>query len=528
MNDPALHQAPYYISTAIPFVNAPPHIGFAFEAVLADVLARYHRLCGADVRLQSGTDDNSLKNVRAAEREGLPTEALVARNAARFRDLASTLCLSYDDFIRTSVDARHRRGVEILWQACAQAGDLYKRPYRGLYCVGCEAFLDPADLVDQRCPEHATAPELVEEDNWFFRLSRYRDRLLALVQSNQLAITPPSRRNEVLAFLSGPLQDISVSRARARARGWGIPVPGDPEQVVYVWFDALGNYIHALDWAGGGAAYRRWWAGPGRRVHVIGKGIVRFHAVHWPAILLSARLPLPTDLLVHGYLTAEGRKIGKSAGNAIDPEALVARYGADVLRYFLLRHVRPFEDGDFSEARLRAARDAELADQLGNLVRRTVTLAQRHLIEDATFTSDDADQRLRAQVVALPATVGQHLGRFAVDEALAALFSVVAATNRYLEQTAPWSLARAPGASDRLQAVLHHALEAVRIVALALAPFLPGTSAAIGVQLGHGPHEDWQAALRWGAVKPRRPPGGEVLFTKDAVAHRAIGSGNPR
>jgi methionyl-tRNA synthetase len=503
----------FYVSTAIPYVNAPPHLGFAFEAVLADVLARYHRLRGVPVHFQSGTDDHSLKNVRAAEQAGVATAELVASHAARFAALAGALDLSYDEFTRTSVDPRHRPGVEEVWQACHRAGDLYKRPYRGLYCVGCEAFVTEGELSDGRCPEHGTRPDLVEEENWFFRLSRYRDPLVALIEGGGLRVAPASRRREVLAFLAGGLEDISVSRARGRARGWGIPVPGDPEQVIYVWFDALTNYINTL---GRGAAYQQLWGGAGRRVHVLGKGIVRFHAVHWPAILLSAGLPLPTDLLVHGYLTLDGQKISKSLGNGLDPATLADRHGADVVRYYLLRHVRPFEDGDVSEGRLCAARDAELADQLGNLVRRTVTLVQRQAAGTIgpPGAAGPAEQELRRRVEALPAALEAALPRFAADEALAAVFEVVAATNRAIEQTAPWALARA-GETGRLQTVLFHAAEAVRIAALALAPFLPATSARIAAQLGQSPPPSWPAALRWGGQPWDHPVvGGDVLFAK--------------
>jgi len=490
--------------------------------VLAVALARHQRLRGRAVHFQSGTDDNSLKNVQAAEREGLPPEALVARNANRFQALAGALDLSYDDFIRTAAEARHRQGVEALWRACLRAGDLYKRPYRGLYCLGCEGFFDPAELPEGRCPEHGVAPEPVEEENWFFRLSRYREPLRRLIEEGQLQVAPRSRRNEVLGFLAGDLEDISVSRPRARARGWGIPVADDPEQVVYVWFDALSNYINTLGWVEGGAAYRRFWAGGGRRLHVLGKGIVRFHAVHWPAILLSAGLPLPTDLLVHGYLTVDGRKIGKSLGNAVDPEALVARHGTEAVRHYLLRHIRPWEDTDFSETRLRAARDAELADQLGNLVRRTVTLVQRSWPRHPPRPGaiEGPDEALQAQVRALPDRLEGALAAFAADQGLAAVFDTVAASNRYLEQTAPWTLARV-AAGGRLETVLYHALEAVRIAGLALAPFLPGTSAAIGAQLGLPAPEQggWSPALTWGKGRwPDGAPGGPVLFAKQRAA----------
>ena len=517
----------FYVSTAIPYVNAAPHVGFAFEAILADVLARYHRLRGDIVHLQSGTDDNSLKNVQAAERVGVTPDELVNAHAQRFQSLGATLDLTYDDFVRTSLDERHREGVAALWQACAGAGDLYKKAYRGLYCVGCERFVAPLELQDGRCPEHGRAPDPIEEENWFFRLSRYRDRIAAAIAADDLRIVPQSRRNEVLAYLGQGLEDISVSRAFTRARGWGIPVPGDPSQAVYVWFDALGNYVNSLGWYRGAPAYERFWIGGGRRVHVIGKGILRFHAVHWPAILFSAGLPLPTDLLVHGYLTVDGTKIGKSLGNAVDPEELVDRFGVDAVRYYLLRHQHPFLDGDFSASRLQAARDAELADQLGNLLRRTVVLVQRHFsgVLPGPGAPEPVDTRLREQVAALAGRLDECLEGYVVHEALAAIFEVVTATNRYLESTAPWALARGlddprpeerSRAGQRLATVLFHAAEALRIVGLALTPFVPGTSAAVCAQLSQEPAQagDW-TRLGWGRGPWERPLlGGKVLFPK--------------
>ena len=281
-------QRPFYVTTAIPYVNAPPHLGFALEIVQADVLARFHRLRGEDVRFLTGTDENSLKNVLAAERLGFDTAALVDRNAEAFLRLGVVLDLSFDDFIRTSRDQRHRLGVERLWQACDRRGDIYQKDYTGLYCVGCEQFYKAADLDGGRCPEHGTEAVEISERNYFFRLSRYRDRLDRLIRDDVLRIEPDSRRNEVLGWIESGLEDISISRSSQRARGWGIRVPGDPDQVVYVWFDALANYITALDYGGDGALFQRYWASGGQREHVIGKGISRFHALYWPAMLLSA------------------------------------------------------------------------------------------------------------------------------------------------------------------------------------------------------------------------------------------------
>jgi methionyl-tRNA synthetase len=308
----------HYITTTIPYVNAPPHLGFALELVQADTLARHRRQRGDDVRLLSGTDDNSLKNVLAAEAEGIDVQSLVDRNAEAFAALRGPLALSLDDFIRTSRDPRHRVGVERLWRRCAAAGDLYRKHYEGLYCVGCEQFYAEAELVDGRCAEHGTEPQLVAEENWFFRLSRHAGRLHELIADGTLRVEPAARRNEVLSLIAGGLHDFSVSRSHTRARGWGIPVPGDPTQVVYVWWDALGNYVTSLGYGADDPAYEQWWVTSERRTHLIGKGVVRFHAVYWPAMLLSAGLPLPTDILVHDYLTVDGRKISKSGGTTVD------------------------------------------------------------------------------------------------------------------------------------------------------------------------------------------------------------------
>lgn len=297
-----------YVTTAIPYVNAAPHLGHALELVQADVLARHARLRGRPARFLTGTDDNALKNVTAARAAGVNVREFVDRNSARFTALRGPLSLSFDDFIRTSADARHRAGVERLWRECAAAGDLYRRRYEGLYCPGCEQFYAEPELPGGLCPEHRVRPETVAEENWFFRLSRYTDQLLEILESGRIRIEPAARRNEVLAFVRAGLTDFSVSRPAARAAGWAIPVPGDPGQVVYVWWDALANYVTALGYGGGDPDYRRWWDGAGERTHVIGKGIVRFHAVYWPALLLSAGLPLPTTVLVHDYLTVDGAR----------------------------------------------------------------------------------------------------------------------------------------------------------------------------------------------------------------------------
>jgi methionyl-tRNA synthetase len=518
---------PWYITTSIPYVNARPHIGHALEDVQADALARYQRLNGRDVRFLTGTDENSLKNVRAAEREGIATQVLIERNAAQFYALREALDLSFDDCIRTSADQRHLAGVRKLWEACAHSGDIYRRAYRGLYCVGCEQFYAEDELVDGLCPEHQIAPEIVEEENYFFRLSRYADRLREVIETDRLRIVPQTRKNEVLSFIRGGLADFSISRSRARARGWGIAVPGDPEQVTYVWFDALGNYITALGYAGDGPDYQRYWAQSPRRVHVIGKNIIRFHAIYWPAMLLSAGVPLPTDIFVHGFVTAGGRKIGKSLGNVVDPIELAARYGADTLRYYLLREIPATADGDFSLERLVRAYNADLADGLGNLLSRTLGMLTRYYdgIVPAHGALEPSDHRLAEAGNRLYERIDAALERFAPDEALGTIWELIALANKYVVEVQPWALAKRraaePEAEARLATSLYVLAEALRQVARALAPFLPATADAIARQLGLvlDPTIALREALAWGrypagtAVQP-----GGVLFPKLELA----------
>lgn len=474
----------FYVTTAIPYVNGDPHLGHALEFVQADVLARHRRLRGDAVHFLRGTDDNALKNVLAADDARLPVAQFVAEKARCFVELAEPLQLSNDDFISTSTDVRHRPGVECLWRACAAAGDLYQRDYEGLYCTGCEAFVLPDEVADRGCPEHGDRLERVVERNWFFRLSRYQLRLLDAIASGRLRIEPEHRRNEVLAFVRRGLHDFSVSRSARRARGWGIPVPDDPEQVVYVWFDALANYVTALGFGTGGDAYREWWRDAHERLHVIGKGILRFHAVYWPAILLSAGQQLPTTIFVHDYLTVEGRKVGKSLGTAIDPVRVVERYGADALRWWFLRDVPRAGDADFRAASV-AARANELADGLGNLVNRTIALVCRHTgPQPGTPSAGPAERRLRHRCDALPAAIDEALGAFDFRAATAALWDVVSDANRFVSGTRPWELAKAAQGGDRsagkrLDAVLSTLLEACGAIASELTPFLPEAAVRI-------------------------------------------------
>jgi methionyl-tRNA synthetase len=466
----------FYVTTAIPYVNAAPHLGHALELVQADVLARHRRLRGQRVRFLTGTDENALKNVTAAAAAGLDVAAFVTANADRFAALRHVLDLSFDDFIRTAGDPRHACGVETLWRRTAAGGDFYRRDYEGLYCQGCEQFYEPGELQDGRCPEHDAPLEAVTESNWFFRLSAYTEPVLKALESGQVRVEPAAKRNEVLAFVRAGLQDISVSRPAARAGGWGIPVPGDPSQVVYVWWDALANYVTALGPLDGDL-HREWWQEADERVHVIGKGIVRFHAVYWPALLLSAGLPLPSAILVHEYLTVDGAKLSKSAGNAVDPAELVERFGGDALRWWLLREVAPLGDTDFTEERLRQRYHQDLANGVGNLVNRTVSLVHRYRSGVVPGSG--------AVVAGLSSAVDRALARFDFRAATEALCAAVADGNRLVEATRPWELAK-QGRDAELDTVLADLVAICRAVTRELAPFLPSGAARLAAQLGEG------------------------------------------
>ncbi|RWX11214.1 methionine--tRNA ligase [Rhizobium hidalgonense] len=515
-----------YVTTSIPYVNAAPHVGFALELVQADAYARHFRLLGHDVRFQCGTDDNSLKNVRAAEAAGLQVRAFVNANADRFEALGGRLDLSNQEFVRTSRDPRHVACVHALWRACAENGDLYRRAYEGLYCVGCEQFYEPSELDDGRCPEHGVALEIVREENWFFRLSRYGGRLLELVETGEFRIVPAHRRNEILSLLRRGLTDISVSRSAERARGWGVPVPEgdgpDAGEVVYVWFDALANYLTGLGHGSDEALVQRYWNGA-ERIHVVGKGISKFHAIYWPAILLSAGLPPPSLLLVHGYVTVDGRKIGKSAGNGIDPEGIIDAYGTpDALRYYLLRHIRSGDDGDFSAERLEAAWSGELAGQLGNLANRVLALLDQSF---AGIVPPVPDTEFVQQAHRLPGKVSAAFDAYELHVGLADIFEFIGEANRRFTKCAPWVDAKAllgdpvpedrQATFERLGAGLAEQVYGLAIIARCLLPFLPAAAATLHSRLGIASPRLYRDQLIVSGVKAAPQA---VLFPQRAVA----------
>lgn len=513
-----------FITTSIPFVNGPPHVGFAWELILADVFARYQRLRGARVHFLTGTDDNSLKNVRAAEHAGQDTPAFVRARGNQFKHLGECLGISNDDFIQTAFDPRHRPAVEKLWRRCAAAGDVYGRAYEGLYCVGCEQFYAESELAGGRCPEHDAPLESVRESNYFFRLTRHQRHIEGLLRGRGLSIHPEQYERDAAQWLDRGLVDFSISRSRKRARGWGIGVPEDPEQIVYVWFDALTNYISALGYADDDQLFRQHWQS-GRRIHVIGKNVTRFHCVYWPAILHSAGLLPPTDVVVHGFLTVGGKKIGKSLGNGVDPRKLVEGVGRDAVRYYLLRHFPVGRDGDFSIENLVEARDGELADQLGNLLSRTLALLERHFF--GVIPRSSVDEAIVFEASRAASDSAEALERFAPGDALSAIFSFIEENNRRIAQTEPWKLARLRegvteiGRRDELDSALACSLgEAARALlwtAGLLRPFLADTAERIARALGTAiPNPYCHTAVRtWRELGVgARVQRGEVLFPK--------------
>lgn len=459
-----------FLTVAIPYVNAEPHLGYAYELVLADVHARALRLDGADVRFLGGTDDYSLKNVLAAEDAGVDVRDFVDSHAQRFENLRDPLDLSFDDFIRTSADPRHIPAVHRLWNAALQHGDLYKQQYTGDYCVGCERFYARDELDDGRCPEHRRPVEHIAEENWFFRLSRYQDQLIALIESGAFRITPEPFRKEIVAFLRSGLDDISVSRSDERARGWGVPVPNDPTQVIYVWFDALTNYISALDYGDSERdRYQRWWVDADERCHVIGKGILRFHAVHWPAFLLSAGEPLPSHVRVHPYLTLGQLKLSKSTGTSVDPTHIASTYGTDVLRWWFCRDVADTADTDFTVERLIRRANEDLAGGVGNVISRIVKLIHRY----RDGIPPDPDAAPLPEIVDLSERTRQLIGRFELRQAAQAIVDALGTLNQHLEETTPWRLTADPADAPEFDAVISTQLESARVIADALRPITP-------------------------------------------------------
>ena len=460
-----------FVSTSIPYVNASPHLGHALELVQADVIARHHRLLGDRVFFLSGTDENSLKNVRSAENAGENVADFVYKNYLNFYNLKEVLNISFDDFIRTT-EKRHFDGAQKLWMACKK--DIYKKKYSGLYCVGCEEYYKEDDLIDGLCPEHKVAPELIEEENYFFKLSNYQEKIKELIEKDEVKIIPQSRKNEILSFINSGLQDFCISRTSERAKGWGIDVPGDETQKMWVWFDALSNYINALGYGSNNESkFLEFWQNNDLKIHIIGKGINRFHSVYWLAMLLSAGISLPKTLFVHGYITVDGQKMSKSLGNVINPYNLVEKYGCDAVRYFLLREIPALGDGDFTFEKFEKRYNSDLAGGIGNLLSRTLVMINKKNVifnrnPEAIFV--DKNQEVNKKIK-------DNFIQF--NDTLSEIWELVSFCDKYIEEKKPWAIED----KDENEIVFSNIIYSLKNISQMLKPFLPDTAEKIEEQI---------------------------------------------
>ncbi|TXH54012.1 MAG: methionine--tRNA ligase [Bacteroidia bacterium] len=449
----------FYITTAIPYVNGKPHIGHALEYFQADTIRNYHKIVGEETLLLSGADENALKNVQKAEEEGISTQDFLDRNSQVFKESYAKLGVKLDVFERGSDATHHFPGVQKLWEQCAQNGDIYKKSYTGLYCVGCESFKTEKELIDGKCPEHLTVPEKITEDNYFFKLTNYQDKLLSLIESGELQIIPESKKNEIVSFIKQGLEDFSISRSKERAKGVGVPVPGDDSQVMYVWFDALAIYITGIGYGIDEEMFNKWWPAS---LHVIGKDINRFHTVYWPAMLISAGLPTPKAVLVHGFVQSGGQKMSKSLGNVIDPFEIAEKYSLEAFRYYMLSQIPTTDDGDFTLERFIEVYNADLANGLGNLVARVARLCEK--VELDPLSDPTLDQNYK-----------DMFESYRFNEQLFEIWRKISAIDQEIEKEQPWRVEDL----EKLKDLLQDWAGRINQIAFELKPFLPETSEKI-------------------------------------------------
>ena len=485
--------AKFYVTTPIYYINAVPHIGHAYTTVVADAIARWHRLRGDDVFFLTGLDENSVKTVEAARGKNFKDIQTYADSMAKvWIDTWESLGISHDDFIRTTQE-RHHRNVYELFEQIKKRGDIYKGVYEGLYCEGCEAYITEDELVDGKCPLHQKKPKRVKEENYFFKLSKYQDQILGHIEANPDFIQPVARRNEVVSFLKGGLKDVSITRPKL---GWGIKTPDDPTQTIWVWFDALCNYLLPRDY----------WPAD---IHIIAKDILRFHCIVWPGMLLSGGYKLPKKIFAHGFLTVDGKKISKSLGNVIDLAYLVEKYSADVLRYFLVREVSFGQDGDFSEGSLRTRLNDELADVLGNFVHRVLTFTRDRF--GGKVPEGKLDKKLETEIHERIQKIEQLLEELKVTQALEEIMAIAKRGNEYFQSCKPWEAIKSE--PEKAASCLLNCANLVKVLCVVLTPFIPSTSTNLAKQLGVKVNS-WKQAKEFDIKPGHRIGEPSVIFTK--------------
>lgn len=509
----------FYITTTLPYVNAEPHIGFALEIVEADAAARFHALRGEEVVFNTGTDEHGMKLYQKAQEKGMETQAYVDEYAAKFHLLKDALNLSYTNFIRTT-DAHHKTAAQEFWMRCLNNGDIYKKQYQIKYCVGCELEKTESELVEGKCPQHPTYTlELIDEENYFFRWSKYQQPLLDLYAKDPKFVQPAFRLKEITNFVASGLQDFSISRLKAKMP-WGVAVPHDPDHVMYVWFDALVNYISTLGWPTDEANFNKYWPGE----QVCGKDNLRQQSAMWQAMLMSAQLPTSKRIYVNGHIMVNGQKMSKSIGNVIDPIKACAEYGTETIRYFLLREIPFGDDGDFSYERLKDRHNSDLGNTFGNLVNRAIAMSRKYfdgkvptVDVKAAGTYTNENWLGEAGLLDVKTSVEANYDHHVFNEVLASTWSNMIQANKFIEDTQPFKLVKTD--PEAVAKILYSLLEACRWYAWFVYPVMPETSKKIFVQLGLNGEEElakgWDAALVWGGLTPGAPLGEPVpLFPR--------------
>ncbi|MBI2068901.1 MAG: methionine--tRNA ligase [Candidatus Yanofskybacteria bacterium] len=491
----------FYITTSIPYANAASHVGHILDPLIADVLSRYHRIKGDEVRFLVGTDEHGAKIVRKAEEVGKTPQQLVDENSANFREMHKLLNIKWDDFIRTSDQKRHWPGAQKMWKELKEAGDIYWKKYKGLYCVGHEAFITEKDLVNGKCQDHQKKPEVVNEENWFFRLSKYSKQIEDAIVSDKMKVMPESRKNEILSFIRGGLEDISISRPR-KDISWGVPVPDDPTQLMYVWLEALTSYLSSIGYGQEDDQSKKllskWWPADAQ---IVGKDNLRFHAAIFPGMLLSAGLELPKEIFIHGFVNVDGQKISKTVGNVIAPGVVVDKYGVDPVRYFFLREFPSQDDGDFSYKKLEERHNGDLANGLGNLVQRVAILIDDKMGGELIYENE----KRKTKSVKLE-TYHQAIEECKLHDALGEIWKLVAEANQYIDERKPWVEAKEnpEGFLETMTGLIYM----IHQISWLLQPFMPGTSERIFKMMGDSGSKEIQDNHKFIINK------GEVLFPR--------------